>query len=184
MPRHKHNRGYVNTVTDHKADIAQACLLPAEFTPYLLENNVTPAQAWPILRAAAKRTKTTGTLNILWSWLRAVSDVTNHVSRVDVILTIVESEHFAATRSAAGAAIVQSQATTPQNTTQVLPATSESTDAIKLLVKTLGTSFPRTGTSTKSVEARWPYQQNTLLRLCGAQCITDLPPVWEVLAAE
>ena len=175
--------GYVNTVTEHKSNIAQACLLPAEFASFLLEKDVTPAQAWPILRAAAKKTKTTGALNILWSWLRAVSDVTNHVSRVDVILPIVESEHFAATRSAAGAAIVK-EAATPQTTTQIRPATSESTDAIKLLVKTLSTSFPRTGASTKSVEARWPYQQNTLLRLCGAQRVADLPPVWEVLAAE
>ena len=175
-------RGYVNTTTSHKAIITQACLLPAEFAPCLLDREVTPAQAWPLLRAAARKTATTGKLNILWNWLRAVSDVTNHDSRVDIILPTAESEHFAETRRAAGAAIIKEE-DTPQDT-QRLPAASEASDAIKLLVKTLGTSFPRTSTSKKSVEARWPYHQNTLLRLCGVQCIADLPPVWDVLAAE
>ena len=61
--------GYVNTPTYHKAEIAQACLLPAEFTPFLLENDITPSQAWPIIRAAARRTKTIGALTIVWDWL-------------------------------------------------------------------------------------------------------------------
>ena len=178
---------YISTA-DTTGRVAQACLLPSCFAPYLLNKPIGPVQAWPILRAASDRTRIKGSLSRLWTWIMAVADDRNDTTRVDVIVPVAEDETFAAARTAVRVAICPTalaHAPAPAAVGAQQSTDSAATAAVTLLTQTLNTAFRKnTASSVKGIAQRWPYQLDTLKRLWNVTDPSLAPPMWTVLATE
>lgn len=174
------------TASEERVGVSKICLLPTAFAPLLLDGDVSPATAWPMLRRAAARANVTAACRPLWEWLRAVGADANNDLRVDVILPVQGDRgvkrarrliHDALAGTAHDASIA---ATAPVPDTAATTATAALGELAKG-IRDLSTASPKT---PKTVATRWPYQLNEILRLCDVQQPENLPPVWHALAKE
>ena len=180
----------VQTTPSEEHAIAQACLLPTAWAPYVLDEPKSPLEAWPILRDAATRAGLLTECEPLWRWLLATAEVANDKLRVDNLLHVFNSRAFRANRARVQDTLLPTIVAAPaKRTATFAPATTSPNDpamaAIAHFSQSIAKALPAaTKKPVATVSTKWPYQIATLRRICGVVRDEDLPPLWHALALE
>ena len=172
--------------TSHTRSVSRACLLPTAFAPLLLNTDLSPTAAWMRLRAAAEADNRLSACKPLWDWLCSVGSTENADLRLSVLLPVAGAQVFREARARIQQAIIgpDTHARTTTHTPAPSPTRDPATAAIAELAKGFRSFATAPKTTTPTVETRWPYQVDAILRLCDCSKTSNLPPLWHALAKE
>ena len=175
----------ITATCDTNKSVSPACLLPTRLAPILLNNSLSPTAAWPLLRTAASDHNLLGACKPLWDWLCTVGVTAHATTRLDVLLPVAGTPAFRKARMTIQQAITGLPSTSPAAPTCLPRQPTDDAAAIAIGELTQGIrSLSATPKTALTVETRWPYQVDEILRMCDQHTISTLPPIWHALAKE
>jgi hypothetical protein len=157
--------------------VPQMVPLPLCLLPLLLLNPLTPLQAWPLLRAAAREAGILADCSLLWDFLRAsASDLEGETLVPPLVLVDGDDAFVMGRRRLLDALLPAPLAPTALPPTAAPPRALLPSNGADEIARAISAATRRE--APVGVEDKWPHTYHRLLRLTGRNAVAELPSFW------